>query len=65
MSDGKGSDNDFNQSYWYPYSFCYAFDKEIETYKQMTERADDTYEVVRFTETDGGSRMMTMKVKHP
>ena len=31
----------------------------------MTERADDTYEVVRFTETDGGSRMMTMKVKHP
>ena len=41
------------------------FDKEIETCKQMTKKADDTHEAVSFIETDGGSRMTTMGATHP
>ena len=31
----------------------------------MTKKVDDTHRVVSFTETDGGSRMMTMGVTQP
>ena len=41
------------------------FDKEIETCKQMTKKANNIYGDVSFIETDEGYRTMTMGVTHP
>ena len=41
------------------------FDKEIQTCKQMTKKADDTHKAVSFTETNEGSKMMTKGAMHP
>ena len=41
------------------------FYTKIKTYKQKTERADDTYEAVSFIETDEVSRTTTMGATHP
>ena len=41
------------------------FDKEIENYKQVTKKANDTYKAISFTETDGGLKKMTMGATHP
>ena len=41
------------------------FGEEIETYKPMFGKADETYGALSFIETDGYPKTMTIRVMHP
>ena len=41
------------------------FGEEIETYKQMFGKANETYGALSFIEIDGYPRTMTIRVMHP